>query len=241
MQPAATKTDTVTQLVEYAVLWFAQHWLLVANIALLIYIGLPFLAPLLLANGFINVASAIYRLYAFTCHQMPSRAYYLAGEQVAICHRDVAIYIFMLSGGLLFGLVRRRLRPLPAAWYLFLILPMALDGGLQFFSELQDYITLAGVWALGFMLLGGGTLLLHRQKKLGWQWGVVMAAGLFTLLYLQFVGSYSSDLVRRNITGGLFGLSTVWLAYPYFEETAADMARLQRKKLGLMQDDASQA
>jgi uncharacterized membrane protein len=233
MQPIATKTDSFSRSIEYVVLWFAGHWLLIVNTALSVFISLPFLAPLLLANGFTGMANVLYRFYGATCHQMPSRAYYLAGEQVAICHRDVAIYVSMLFGGLLFGLVRRRLQPLPSGWYLFLVLPMALDGGLQFLSELQSTITLAGVWLLGAVVLGGGTFLLYRQQKLGWAWAVVLLSGLVMLFYLLLAGPYSSDLFRRNVTGGLFGLSTVWLAYPYFEETATELVLLQRKKLGI--------
>lgn len=59
------------------------------------------------------------------------------GFKVALCQRDVAIYLSLLVGGLTFSLVRRRLRPLP--WQLFLLLgllPMALDGGYQLLSYL---------------------------------------------------------------------------------------------------------
>jgi uncharacterized membrane protein len=223
----------VTTGAEYLVLWLARHWLLLVNLFFLLYVGLPFLAPLFLAAGFTGIANTLYRLYGLTCHQIPSRAYYIAGEQVAVCHRDVAIYLSILAGGLLFGLLRHRLKPLPAGWYLILVLPMALDGGLQLLSEWQALISLAGVWLLGIIALGGVTVLLYRQKKLTWHWYLILGSGLLILLYLQFVGPYSSNLLRRTITGTLFGLATVWLAYPYFEEAARETWQLQRRKLGL--------
>jgi len=51
------------------------------------------------------------------------------GYKVALCERDVAIYGAILLSGLIFALVRKRLKPLPIwAWLLFGIVPIALDG-----------------------------------------------------------------------------------------------------------------
>jgi uncharacterized membrane protein len=60
------------------------------------------------------------------------------GYKVALCERDVAIYGGILVAGLLFGLVRRRLPPLPISlWFVFGILPIALDGVSQLFSGIS--------------------------------------------------------------------------------------------------------
>lgn len=54
------------------------------------------------------------------------------GYKVALCQRDVAIYVSILMAGLLFALIRKRLKPLPIwAWLLFGLFPIALDGGSQ--------------------------------------------------------------------------------------------------------------
>lgn len=203
----------------------ARHWLTVANGAVLIYVGLPFVAPLLLAAGFSSAANAIYRLYSLACHQLPSRAFYVAGEQVAICQRDVAIYVSMLVGGLLFGLLRQQLNPLRPGWYLLLILPMAFDGGTQLVSELNQYVPLAVFWGLGLIAVAGLAVALRRRGRLSWLWLPVFVAGLLGLLYLQFLGPYQSDLLRRTATGALFGFSTVWLVYPHLEEALTDVIR----------------
>ncbi len=58
------------------------------------------------------------------------------GYKIALCQRDVAIYGGILAFGVLFAIVARRLPPLP--WYLWLligILPIALDGFSQLFSQ----------------------------------------------------------------------------------------------------------
>jgi len=68
------------------------------------------------------------------------------GFKVALCERDVAIYGGILLGGLVFAVVRRRVRPLPVwAWLVFGVLPMAIDGGTQLISGIS--IAPAG-WAL---------------------------------------------------------------------------------------------
>jgi hypothetical protein len=100
-------------------------------------------------------------------------------------------------------------------------------------SEWQAHISLAGVWLLGLIALGGVTVLLYRQRKLSWHWYIILGSGLLILLYLQVMGPYSSNVLRRTISGAIFGFSTVWLTYPYFEEAARETRQLQRQKLGL--------
>ncbi len=60
-----------------------------------------------------------------------------SGYKVALCQRDVAIYASMLLAGLLYGVLRdkRPLRPWPIwQYFVFGILPMMLDGGIQWLS-----------------------------------------------------------------------------------------------------------
>ena len=59
----------------------------------------------------------------------------LMGYKVALCERDVALYLSLLLGGLLFSLFRRWLPPLKWPFFvLFGALPMAIDGGYQLLS-----------------------------------------------------------------------------------------------------------
>lgn len=146
------------------ILGIANHWLLLLNFAVGLYVGLPVLAPLLMARGQTGFPNAIYFTYRFVCHQMPSRSFFIAGHQMAICQRDVAIYGSMFIAGLGFNLVRKRLKPLSWQSFVVLITPMAVDGT------------------------------------------------------LQLLGLLESTPLRRLLTGGLFGLACVWLAFPYLEE-----------------------
>jgi uncharacterized membrane protein len=56
------------------------------------------------------------------------------GWKVALCERDVAIYTAVFFTGLLYGLVRDRLRPLPFKIYIFFVIPIAVDGLTQLFG-----------------------------------------------------------------------------------------------------------
>ena len=53
------------------------------------------------------------------------------GWKVALCQRDLAIYASVFLTGLLYGLVRNRMRPLPFRYYLLFLIPIAVDGGTQ--------------------------------------------------------------------------------------------------------------
>lgn len=205
----------------------SRHWLALFNLVVFLYVGLPFLAPALMHVGAEQPARVIYRLYSPLCHQLPYRSWFLFGEQpayplaaagvggetfeqvssippydlnvvrkftgnaemgfkVALCERDVAIYGAILLGGLVFALVRGRLRPMPIwLWFVIGIVPIALDGTSQLFSALP---------------------LLHFPIR-------------------------ESTPLLRTITGTLFGLSNVWLAYPYVEEAMQDTRTMVASKL----------
>jgi uncharacterized membrane protein len=53
------------------------------------------------------------------------------GFKMALCQRDMALYGGLLVAGLLFGLVRERLRPLKLWIFGLFLLPMAIDGFTQ--------------------------------------------------------------------------------------------------------------
>jgi uncharacterized membrane protein len=58
------------------------------------------------------------------------------GYKVALCQRDIAIYLSIAINGIAFALVRRRARPLPWLWFILIgIIPIGLDGFSQLFSQ----------------------------------------------------------------------------------------------------------
>jgi uncharacterized membrane protein len=77
------------------------------------------------------------------------------GWKMALCQRDIAIYGALFVGGLLFGLLRARLKPLSLIRYLLFLVPMFIDGGTQLVG-LRESIPLLRV--LTGSLLGLGTV-----------------------------------------------------------------------------------
>jgi len=119
-----------------AVRWGLRHWLLFANGLVLLYGGLPWLSPLARSAGFDGLGRLLFAIYTPLCHQLPSRAFFVNGYQVAFCQREVAMYTALFAGGLLFPLFRKQLRPLPLWFGMLLLLPMVLDGGTHLVDDL---------------------------------------------------------------------------------------------------------
>jgi uncharacterized membrane protein len=200
------RAERLTIFFDKLVLALAKHWLLLVNLVIAVYGGLPLLAPILMGAGYTQLSKIIYTIYRPLCHQLPQRSFFLFGPQLAYsletlqellgpemlatdslastfignaalgykmayCQRDTAMYGSMLLAGMVFGLVRRRLRPIPFTLYLIFLVPLAIDG------------------------------------------------------LAQLLTSYESTWQLRTITGGLSGMATVWFAYPYLEAGAAELRR----------------
>ncbi len=166
------RDDAFRQALIRIVRFCARHWLFAANVTLIVFSTLPLLAPILAVLGFEGVANVIFVAYSLTCHQMPSRSFFIFGHQMAYCERNTAIYFSMALAGLLYAWLRRRgLPPLAWYWYGLLIAPMAVDGFTQLF---------------------------------GWR---------------------ESTWLLRTVTGTLFGIATIWLAFPRLQESFDDIER----------------
>lgn len=202
------RTRDVVIFLDKLIFQLARHWLFLANLVWGLYVGLPILAPVLMLTGHLWLGNLIHTAYKVACHQMPWRSFFIGGPRmvytyeelvalvgpaltlryagdatigyaVAICQRDVAIYGAILLAGLVFGLVRRWLKPLPIWAFVLLLVPMGIDGITQLFG----------------------------LRESNWQ--------------------------LRVITGALFGLASVWLAYPYLEEGMRDIRDEVNRKLHL--------
>lgn len=211
-ETSPTKRRTVLFL-NRMIFWLAKHWLAVFNFALLIYVGLPFLAPVLLYTGNEGAANALYRLYNNLCHQYPIRSWFLFGAQaayrpggtllpdaahkdpfflgspelgykVAFCQRDVAIYASMVLGGLIFSLIRERWDVPPLPVWAYLVF---------------------GILPMG---LDGGYQLFSQLVA-------SIRPGLLPI--------YESGPLARTVTGALFGLASIALVYPGIDEFFDDI------------------
>lgn len=134
-RPAVTgRTRDLVIFLDRLIYGMAKHWVVMVAVFLGLYAGLPFLAPILMSFGYSVPSNLIYSAYRFACHQLPSRSYFIFGQQVAFCHRDTAIYVSLFLATILFGFIRRRVKPLPLKGYVVFLIPMALDGITQLFG-----------------------------------------------------------------------------------------------------------
>ncbi len=227
-----------------------RHWVLVTAIVLGVYVGLPFLAPVLMQLGWKSAANVIYTVYSTQCHQMPQRSFFLFGPKamyslaevqavwrntnnplilrqfvgntqmgwkVAWSDRMVSLFGGIWLFAVLWSPLRRRARPLPWWGFILLALPMALDGGTHFISDLAGIgqgFRDSNVWLAA---LTGNTL------------PATFYAG-------DAIGSFNSWM--RLLTGLLFGLGVVWLSFPYLQQAFAEMeynmeAKFKRSGLSL--------
>ena len=127
-----------------AVNWGLKHWLLFANLVVLVYGGIPWLSPLAHSAGYTTLGNLLFAIYTPLCHQKASQSFFFNGYQVAFCQRETMMYTALLVGGLLFALARRAVRPIPIKYGALLLLPMLLDGGTQLIDDLTGGMFLRG-------------------------------------------------------------------------------------------------
>lgn len=120
-------------------IFIARHWLTIINVFFLLFI-IPavLLYPFFMSTGnasLVVIADAIKRAYGPPiCDQLADRSIFLFGHQMAICARNLGIFVSFLSGGILFYFLRNRLKPFNIAYYVILCTPMAIDGFAQLFG-----------------------------------------------------------------------------------------------------------
>ncbi len=214
--------------------WFSRHYMMVFNLLVFIYVGLPFAAPVLMKAGDTLPARAIYTVYSPLCHQFAFRSFFLFGEQayypralahvpgaltyeqvtdntqldliaarqfvgnplmgykVALCERDIAMYLGILVFGLVFALTGRRFKSIP--WYLWLligVLPIGIDGSSQL-------------------------------------------PALLNIPAFNWLPARESTPFLRMLTGSLFGIMTAWYIYPIIEESMRETRNIIAHKIAVV-------
>lgn len=219
-------------------LWLSRNWLMMFNLFTLVYVGLPFLAPVFMRAGLTAPANIIYRVYGAVCHQFAYRSWFAFGEQayyprtavgdehvhsypeatgqdendlwtarayigdervgykIALCQRDIAIYLGILAFGLIFAASGSRIPGLPWwIWLAFGVFPIGLDGLSQLVSQPP----------------------------------------------LSLIAFRESTPLLRTVTGGLFGFMTAWFGYPIAEESMRESRDYLQAKLKRIKDRSQPA
>jgi uncharacterized membrane protein len=176
-QRAASQIDAVLGLI-------GRRWLGTLNVVIALFILGALAAPVLAASGAVALADPIYAAYHAACHQWAFRSFFFFGPQavytadrleqlkvdpytfvgsaatgwkMAFCERDVAIYVSLLTFGLLYA-VRWRSRGLggmPFLLYIVAAAPLAIDGVTQLFGWRESTWELRVVTGVLFGLASG--------------------------------------------------------------------------------------
>jgi uncharacterized membrane protein len=195
--------------------WIARHWLALFNVAVAIFVGLPFLAPALMHMGATGVGRLIYLAYSITCHQLPERSFFLFGPQGVYTAAELEARGALPAGLNIFQRELLRFVGTPAVGYKVAICERDV--------AIYAAILLAGLlFALMRRLLSRGGRLVPKLPL--WAYALLLTP-LFVDGTTQLIGLRESTWFLRLFTGGLFGLATVALAYPYVQEAMEDVTR----------------
>ncbi len=216
--------------------FLSRHYLVLLNLLIFIYVGLPFLAPVLMNAGYPAAARPIYSMYGAVCHQLAFRSWFLFGDQPAYPRAAADI---------------QELETYEQA--------TGLDGAnlldaRHFIGNDQVGYKVAycqrDVAIYGAMLLFGLVFAASGRRIKPLHWAVWIAIGIapiaidgFSQLFSQILGftfwQYrESTPLLRTLTGALFGFTTAWFGFPLLEESfedtrvslAAKRVRLSEKK-----------
>jgi uncharacterized membrane protein len=229
MQANSSPTQTVNNADKISY-WISKHYLFIFNLFLIIYVGIPFLAPVFKKVGWNVPAEVVYKMYRPLCHQWAFRSFFLFGEQAYYPHAAAKI-----PGILTFEQV---------SGITDLNDPSRIQARLFEGNALLGYkVALCerdvAIW--GAMGLFGVVYALTGRKlpKLHWLIWVILGLGpigldglsqLFSQIPNTFIQSIlpyrESTPLLRVLTGFLFGLTTAWFMFPLIEESMADSRRL---------------
>lgn len=210
------------------------HYLAIANIALFLYVGLPFLAPVFMETGHTFAASAIYKVFSPLCHQLPFRSWFLFGPQPYYPREmagipGVVTYETLIDSHEIDLIVARNFNGNEVVGFKVAICERCLA-------------------MYGFMLLFGLAFWATKRRMrsipmLAWVIIGLVPIGLDGVS--QFTGVISglpawlpmreSTPLLRTLTGGLFGWMTAWYLFPMLEDSAREARLIVQRKMAVIQ------
>lgn len=102
----------------------------------LIWVAAILLAPLARATGLTAISSPLYQFFAYICHQIADRSFYLAGEFFGVCSRCFGVYFGLLAGLAFYPLWRNitEVESPRRIWLFAALVPIVIDWSLTAFG-----------------------------------------------------------------------------------------------------------
>ena len=210
--------------------WLSKHYMLVFNLLLFIYVGLPFAAPVFMELGLTAPAKTIYTIYSPLCHQLTFRSFFLFGEQPYYPRELANVPVDI------------HFEDIAAQYDLDYIKARSFIGDPVYGYKVA--LCERDVAIYGMLLLFGVIFSLtgRKIKSLPWYlWllfaiipmgldGVSQLPSLMGAVIPSWLPIRESTPFLRLLTGGLFGWFTGWYLYPYIEESMRGTRTLMAKK-----------
>lgn len=223
-----------------AYFWLARHYLAILNLILFVYVGLPFLAPVLMEAQSPAAARVIYKLYSPLCHQFGFRSFFLFGEQAVYPLQEAGLggmKTFQQVTGLLDvgnpysgqRLGAREFTGDATLGYKVALCErdVSIYGAMLLFGLIYSATgrRLRGLHWVAWLLLGLGPIGLDGFSQIISQFNVPWLA--------QVLPYRESTPFLRVLTGALFGFGTAWFAFPNIEESMRETREFFIKKFAL--------
>lgn len=220
--------------------FIANHYLLLINLLLAIFIGLPFLAPVLVKEGQTLPAKVIYKIYSPLCHQLAFRSWFLFGEQAyyprALAGIPNVITYEMITQSNTIDLNQARD---------FIGTPVT---GYKVALCQRDVAIYGSLLIFGLVFAATG----RRMEPLPWIFWLMVGLipiGLDGVSQLPslinglpaWLPIRESTPFLRTLTGGLFGWMTAWYLFPMIEKSSRETRQLLKRKMAVIEQDELRA
>ena len=235
---SSARSQTWGMRMNRGVRFFSRHWLAAFSLVILLYAGLPFMAPTLMKVGATGPARVIYTLYSPFCHQFAFRSFFLFGPQAAY-PRELAgtdLVSYGEATGLDEGdvIVARRYVGDETVGYKTALCERdigiyvgILVAGLVY-GFIRNRRTVKPLPLRYWFLLGIVPIALDGGSQLISQLGV-----------FPFPARESTPILR-TATGLLFGAMNVWMAYPHVDQAMKDTNKTTSAKIAVAEQRAEQ-
>lgn len=202
--PKSVASDTkLTRAANTLVIGMARRWLAIFNTVWAIYLFTPFLAPIFMHIGWEAPAAVIYAIYSVLCHQLPDHSYFLFGPSLTPLAPE------LIAGGM----------PITDSLFIERSFIGNAEIGWKVALCQRDVAIYAGVLVAGLSY----ALVRQRTKPLPFKLFVLLAIPMAIDGGTQLIGLRESNWVLRTLTGSLFGMAAVYLAYPYVQDAMQEL------------------
>jgi len=216
----------------------ARYWYFLFMAAAVLFLMLGFLAPALMAEGYDEAGTAVYRFLAPHNHQLPQRSYFLFGE-------TGFFRSYSLAQVIAFGADPERLQAFTGNaeigyktalnHRMIAIFTGMVVGGLVWgVRRGRPRLSLFAFLLFILPLLVDGFSHMFSEAGSGFResnsWLAALTGGMGTAVFYTGTTIGTFNWWLRTLTGLLFGLGVVWFAFPRFADYFAGVRRQLEKR-----------